>query len=114
VNLRAPVPTGTITPDPASGQPGQDVNVGIGDLPDASGIRRVTIFLDTNDDGLLNPLTDRLIGHATYSEAGSNWIFTVDGDDLSEGTNRIFARTTDNYGNLGGITSGIINIGALP
>lgn len=110
VTLRAAVPTGTITPDPTSVAPGQNVDIEIGGLPNAAGIRRVSIFLDTNNDGILNPLTDRLIGHATYSNAGTNWVFTVEGEDLSAGLNRIFARTTDSYGNLGGITSSIINV----
>ena len=110
VTLRAPVPTGTVTPNPGSGVPGESVPIEIGDLPDASGIRRVNIFLDTDNDGILNPLTDRMIGHATYSEANENWAFTVSGSDLSLGANRIFARTIDNYGNLGGVTSTIINV----
>jgi peptidyl-prolyl cis-trans isomerase B (cyclophilin B) len=111
VNLRAAVSTGTITPDPGSTTPGSGIDITIDDLPGPSGTRRVSIFLDSNNDGVLNPLTDRLIGHATYSNGGSNWIFTVAGSDLSLGTNRIFARATDTYGNLGAAATSTIDVG---
>lgn len=112
VTLRAAVPAGSITPDTTTVTPGQSVGLDIGGLPNASGIRRVSIFLDTDGNGLLNPLTDRLIGHAVYSSGSGSWTYTVSGEDLMEGLNRIFARTTDNYGNLGGLTSGLITVEA--
>jgi hypothetical protein len=68
------------------------------------------MFVDTNGDGNLDPTVDRLIGHATYTNGA--WTYTVSSGDLAEGANRVFARVTDNYGNLGGITSSVITVGA--
>jgi cyclophilin family peptidyl-prolyl cis-trans isomerase len=111
VTLRDAVPDSGVTPETTSTPGGVDVNLGFDmNLPDTSGIRRISIFLDTNHDGELDPLTDRRIGFATYDTGTSSWGFTVNASDLQVGANRVFARVTDNYGNLGGITSSSITV----
>ncbi|MDP1662119.1 MAG: peptidylprolyl isomerase [Phycisphaerales bacterium] len=111
VTLGAAVPTTGVNPGSTTVSPGSSVNLGFDNgLPDTTGLRRISIFYDTDGDGILNPLNDRLIGFATYNTGSSSWGFTVSSEDLSLGVNRIFARVSDNYGNLGGITSSEITV----
>ncbi|HZW06573.1 MAG TPA: peptidylprolyl isomerase [Phycisphaerales bacterium] len=111
ITLETAVQGSGIDPDSTSTPGGVDVNLGFNsELPDTSGIRRITLFLDSNSDGILDPLNDRMLGHATYNTETASWGFTVDADDLSIGSNRIFARVTDNFGNLGGISSSMITV----
>lgn len=112
-NLRAAVPSSGVDPEETSTPGGVDVNLGFNaELPGLGGIRRISLFADTNNDGVLDPLSDRLIGHASYNTETSSWGYTVNASDLEEGANRIFARVTDNYGNLGGVTSSVITVEA--
>lgn len=112
LTLRAAVPSSGVTPDVVGAAPGQNVNLGFNNaLPDGASIQRISLFIDTNNDGILDPLTDRLIGHATFDSDTSSWGFTVNNHDLSLGANRVFARVTDDYGNLGGVTSTVITVG---
>ncbi|HYD02159.1 MAG TPA: hypothetical protein VEB22_13110, partial [Phycisphaerales bacterium] len=111
ITLQAAVPGSGIDPDNTSTPGGVNVDLGFNpELPDTSGIRRITLFLDSNSDGILDPLNDRMLGHATYNADTMSWGFTVDGDDLSTGSNRIFARVSDSYGNLGGVSSSMITV----
>lgn len=110
VTLRAGVPGAGVTPGEASATPGQNVNLGFNpELPSNTGIRRVSIFIDTDNSGTFNPGSDRLLGYATFSNG--SWAYTISGADLQLGANRIFARVTDNYGNLGAVSSSIITVG---
>lgn len=113
ITLRPAVPSSGVTPGEVTTPGGQEVNLGFsGELPDPAGLRRLAIFADTNNDGVLDATVDRLLGYASYSTETSSWGYTVSSDDLSVGANRIFARVTDNYGNLGGVTSSVITVEA--
>lgn len=109
VTLNAATPIATITPDGVTVNAGEDVQLGFGSLTNA-GIRRISLFLDVDGNGSLDPLTDRLIGHATYSSGTSTWSFFVSAADLSTGSNRVFSRVTDSFGNLGAISSSVITV----
>ncbi len=114
ITLGSAVPTSGVNPGSTTVAPGTNVNLGFDNgLPDTAGLRRISIFYDSDGDGILNPLNDRLIGFATYNTGSSSWGFTVSSADLSLGVNRIFARLSDNYGNLGGLTSSVITV-AVP
>ena len=109
ITLRSGVPDSGLTPEVTSTPGGFDVDLGFNEgLPSNTGIRRISMFIDSDNDGFLNPLSDRLIGHATFSNGA--WGFTVDAGDLELGANRVFARVTDNYGNLGGLSSSSITV----
>ncbi|MFT3685642.1 MAG: peptidylprolyl isomerase [Phycisphaerales bacterium] len=109
ITLRPAVPGSGVTPGTVTVGSGVDVNLGFdGDLPNASGLRRIAMFIDTDGDGQLNAATDRLLGYATYSNG--SWAYTVGSSNLAAGTNTVFARVTDNYGNLGGISSSVITV----
>jgi cyclophilin family peptidyl-prolyl cis-trans isomerase len=71
-----------------------------GVTPGASNVRRVSVFLDTNNDSTLNPFSDRLLGTATYNSTTGNWVFSGWGSSLTTGTNRLFIRVADIFGNL--------------
>lgn len=113
ITLRDAVPGSGVTPGTTTVASGTDVNLGFDPaLPDTAGIRRISSFIDSNNDGVLDPLTDHRIGFATYNTGTSSWGFTVDHSELTVGANRVFSRVSDNYGNLGGITSSIITVTA--
>jgi cyclophilin family peptidyl-prolyl cis-trans isomerase len=60
---------------------------------------RVAIYLDSNTNGLFNPLADRQIGWATFSGTSGEWTFNLRGSQLSVGTNTLFVRVLDASGN---------------
>ncbi len=102
VNMVASPTATTVTATPGTITPEQRYTVQIaGVTPASTNVRRVSVFLDTNGDGTLNPFTDRLLGNATYNALSGNWVFFGWGSNLTTGTNRLFIRVQDIFANLG-------------
>ena len=103
VNMLARPTATTITPPASAVNPGQTYTVQIeGVTPtNSANVRRVSVFLDTNGDGTLNPFTDRLLGNAVYNSSTGNWVFTGRASGFETGANRLFIRVQDIFGNLG-------------
>jgi hypothetical protein len=55
--------------------------------------------VDSNNDGILEPSTDTLLGYATQTNPGV-WTFTFT-VNLSPGTYTLFAQSEDGYGVFG-------------
>ena len=103
VNMLARPTATTITPPASAVNPGQTYTVQIeGVTPtNSANVRRVSVFLDTNGDGTLNPFTDRLLGNAVYNSSTGNWVFTGRASGFETGANRLFIRVQDIFANLG-------------
>ncbi|MFN7374317.1 MAG: peptidylprolyl isomerase [bacterium] len=102
VNMLARPTATSITPPASAVNPGQTYSVQIeGVTPASANVRRVSVFLDSNNDGALNPFTDRLLGNAVYNSSTGNWVFTGRASGFETGTNRLFIRVQDIFANLG-------------
>jgi hypothetical protein len=103
----------TITPPASAVNPGQTYTVQIeGVTPtNSANVRRVSVFLDTNGDGTLNPFTDRLLGNAVYNSSTGNWVFTGRASGFETGANRLFIRVQDIFANLGLPQSTTVTVG---
>jgi hypothetical protein len=62
-------------------------------------VTRVAFDVDNNGDGVLDPATYALLGHAVQVSPGV-WSFTFTAG-LPAGTYTLFAQATDNYGAQG-------------
>jgi uncharacterized delta-60 repeat protein len=68
----------------------------ISDANPGASITQVAIYLDSNNDGILEPGTDTLLGYATQSSPGV-WSFTFTVSQ-TPGTYTLFAQAEDSYG----------------
>ena len=90
----------TTSPNPVS--TGSSLTLTASSITDSnpnSTITQVAFYLDSNNDGILEPGADTLLGFATYTSAGV-WTlsFTV---NLVPGTYTLFAQAADTYGVFG-------------
>jgi|GEM_PF-3493725 len=60
---------------------------------------RVAVYLDSNSNGQFNALADRQIGWATFSGVSGTWTFNLRGSQLNAGSNTLFVRVLDAFGN---------------
>ena len=65
------------------------------------GVTQVAFYADSNNDGVLDPATDALLGYATYDSGSGQWRLTVTTASWAPGTHRLFARAQDGYGAWG-------------
>jgi uncharacterized delta-60 repeat protein len=72
---------------------------GITDANPNSTTTQVAFYVDSNNDGILEPGTDTLLGYATQTSPGV-WTFTFT-VNLSPGTYTLFAQAEDSYGVFG-------------
>jgi hypothetical protein len=72
---------------------------GITDANPNSTITQVAFSADSNNDGLLEPGTDMLLGYAAQTSP-SVWMFTFT-VNLSSGSYTLFAQAQDSYGVFG-------------
>lgn len=84
---------------------GNPVSVTASNISDAnanSNIIQVAIYLDSNNDGTLEPSTDMLLGYAIETSPGV-WTltFSTNAYGLTAGTYKLFAQAQDSYGVLG-------------
>ncbi len=113
VNMVARPTATTITPPAGAVNPRQTYAVEIAGVTPASSasVRRVSVFLDSNNDGVLNPFTDRLLGNAVYNTTTGNWVFTGKASQLEVGANLLFIRVQDIFANLGTVQSTTVAVG---
>lgn len=107
ITLAATPATGTFNPANPNVSSGFDIDVTIQGLPDASTLRRVSLFIDTDSNGTFDPLIDRDLGDAVF---GTYWSFRVRATHLAGGINTIFARAVSNAGGFGGIATTQITV----
>jgi hypothetical protein len=68
------------------------------DAAPGSTITQVAFYLDSNNDGALQPGTDRLLGMAMQTSPGVWTLTNSNAFGLTAGTYTLFARAEDNYG----------------
>ena len=64
-------------------------------------ITQVAFYLDSNNDGVLQPTTDKFLGNGTPStipNASHNSLLTISTTGMAPGTYRIFAQAKDSNG----------------
>lgn len=64
-------------------------------------VAQVAFYADSNNDGVLDPATDALLGYATYDAMSGQWRLTISTAGWSSGSHRLFARAQDGYGAWG-------------
>ncbi|HZV06503.1 MAG TPA: delta-60 repeat domain-containing protein [Gemmataceae bacterium] len=97
----------TANPNPVVS--GSDVTLTVSNITDGnpnSTITQVAIYLDSDNDGTLDPSTDTLLGYAIETSPGV-WTltFSTSAMGLTAGTYELFAQAQDNYGAYGNIVS---------
>src|SRR5258705_13323068 len=96
VNNVTPV-IGSLSPTPDPVTRGQNITLTANNVTDADGtIANVEFYRDSNDNGTFEIATDTLLGSDTDSTGG--WTWTGSSLAFKAGTNRFFARATDNDG----------------
>jgi uncharacterized delta-60 repeat protein len=93
---------GSFTASPNPVTTGSSLTLTASSITDAnpnSTITQVAFYLDSNNDGILEPGADTLLGYATQTSPGV-WTFTFT-VNLSPGTYRLFAQVEDTYGVFG-------------
>jgi uncharacterized delta-60 repeat protein len=85
----------TASPNPVTS--GSTTTLTVSNITDVnpSSITQVAIYVDSNNDGKLEPGSDTLIGYATQTSPGV-WTFTYT-VNLTPGTYTLFAQAEDNY-----------------
>jgi uncharacterized delta-60 repeat protein len=95
---------GSFTASPNPGLAGSSVILAASNITDgnpSSSITQVAFYLDSNNDGALEPGTDTPLGTATQTSPGVWTLFSNNAFGLSTGTNTLFAQAKDSYGVLG-------------
>jgi uncharacterized delta-60 repeat protein len=90
----------TASPNPVTA--GSSLTLSASSVTDAnpnSTITQVAFYVDNNNDGILEPGADTLLGYATQTSPGV-WTFTFT-VNLSPGTYTLFAQAEDSYGVFG-------------
>jgi hypothetical protein len=67
----------------------------------SASVSQVAFYLDSNNDGVLQTSTDKLLGYGTpsnTSNANHNWTLTISTSGMSPGTYTIFAQVLDSNG----------------
>jgi len=97
------------TPDPVTR--GTDVTLTANNTIDAEGsIAKVEFYRDSNENGTFELGTDTLLGSDANSAGGWTFITSSLALKLAPGTNRFFARATDNDGGVStATTTGVVN-----
>jgi uncharacterized delta-60 repeat protein len=93
---------GSFTANPNPATAGSSLTLTASSITDSnpnSTIRQVAFYVDSNNDGILEPGTDKLVGYATQTSLGV-WTFTFT-VNLSPGTYTLFAQAEDSYGVFG-------------
>jgi len=93
---------GAFTASPNSVTAGSTMTLTASSITDAnpnSTITQVACYIDSNNDGILEPGTDSLLGYATQTVPGV-WTFTFS-VNLSPGAYILFAQAEDSYSVLG-------------
>jgi len=88
------------SPNPAA--PGSSVTLTASNIIDptpSASITQVAFYLDSNNDGILEPATDTLLGYATQTSPGV-WTYTFPVTQAS-GSYTLFAQAVDSYGVIG-------------
>ena len=88
------------SPNPAA--PGSSVALTASNIIDptpSASITQVAFYLDSNNDGILEPATDTLLGYATQTSPGV-WTYTFPVTQAS-GSYTLFAQAVDSYGVIG-------------
>jgi uncharacterized delta-60 repeat protein len=90
----------TASPNPVtSGSNTTLTAANISDADPGATVAQVAFYLDTNDDGILEPGTDTLLGYGTQSSPGVwSYSFTV---NQTTGSYTLFAQAEDSYGVFG-------------
>lgn len=97
----------TANPNPASA--GSSITLSASSISDGnpnSTITQVAFYLDSNNDGTLEPSTDTLLGYATQISPGV-WTltFSTSAMGLTAGNYKLFAQAQDSYGAFGDVAS---------
>jgi hypothetical protein len=94
--------TGTPLPGPIAAGTSVDFTAGnIYAMSPGVSITQVAFYLDLNQDGVLQPSTDRLLGYGTASTAANanhNWVLTFSTAGLAPGSYTVFAQALDSNG----------------
>jgi hypothetical protein len=92
----------TANPNPASA--GSSVTLSVSNISDGNPnvtITQVAIYLDSNNDGTLEPGTDTLLGDATQTSPGVWTLTNSSAFGLTAGTYKLFAQAEDSDGVFG-------------
>jgi uncharacterized delta-60 repeat protein len=92
----------TANPDPVTA--GSSVTLTASNISDGdpnNTITQVAFYLDSNNDGQLEPGTDTLLGYATQTSPGVWTLTDSSAFGLTAGTYTLFAQAEDGYGILG-------------
>jgi peptidyl-prolyl cis-trans isomerase A (cyclophilin A) len=109
--LPAATANGPIVAAPTNIAPsgGFAIDADIGGVQTAD-IRRVSVWLDVNNNNQFNQFGERLIGSMSFNVATSTWVFEGFGSSLEIGANRLFVRVQDVTGVSTIIGSVTINV----
>ncbi|MFN7429157.1 MAG: peptidylprolyl isomerase [bacterium] len=113
VNMVARPMATTITPPAGAVNPRQTYTVEIAGITPANNtnVRRVSVFWDSNNGGVLHPFTERRVGTGVYNSSTGNWVFTGKASKLESGANLLFIRVQDIFANLGTVQSTTVTVG---
>jgi hypothetical protein len=95
---------GSFTANPNPVAAGNSVTLTASNITDgnpASIITQVAFYLDSNNDGTLEPGSDTLLGYATQTSPGVWTLTTSSAFGLTAGTYTLFAQAKDSDGVLG-------------
>src|SRR5262249_42503038 len=100
---------GSFAANPNPVASGSDVTLTASNITDGnpnSTITQVAFYLDSNNDGKLEPGTDTLLGYAIQTSPGV-WTlpFSTSAMGLTASTYELFAQAQDSYGAFGDIAS---------
>jgi len=88
----------TASPNPVTADsPATLTAAGVQALAPGSTITQVAFYVDSNNNGILEPSTDTLLGYGTQTSTGT-WTFTF--TFSTAGTYKLFAQARDSYGVL--------------